>query len=53
MWGLYLWGSVDPPSNQNNYILTCTDYLTKWLEVKALKSENEEAMAKFLNENIF
>ena len=43
--GLYFLGPIDPPSNQKNYILTCTDYLTKWVKVKALKSENEEAVA--------
>jgi hypothetical protein len=27
--------------------------MTKWVEVKALKSANEESIAKLLNDNIF
>ena len=51
--GLYFMGPIDPPSNQNIYILTCIDYMIKWVEVKALKNANEEIAAKFLDDNIF
>eukprot|EP00253_Pinus_taeda_P029179 PITA_29179 len=31
----------------------CTDYLTKWVEEKAIKAATEEKVADFLRENIF
>ena len=46
-------GPIDPPSNQKNCILVCTNYLIKWVEVKALKATNETVVVEFLNENIF
>jgi len=35
------------------YILVCTDYLTKWVEAKALPKVIEDAVANFLYEDIF
>ena len=52
-WGLDFIEPIDSPSNQNHNILICTNYLTKWVEVKSLRNANEEAIAKFLNEDIF
>lgn len=52
-WGMDFIGPIDPPSNQNNCILMCTDYLTKWVEVKALRESNETVVVEFLNENSF
>ena len=46
-------GPIDPPSNQKNYNLVCSNYLTKWRELKELREANEEAMVEFLNENSF
>jgi hypothetical protein len=31
-------GPIDPPSNGKSYILVCTDYLTKWVEVRVMKN---------------
>ena len=36
-WGMDFIGSINPPSKQKQYIIVCTDYLTKWDEAKAIK----------------
>lgn len=36
-WGLDFVGPITPSSNENSYILVCTDYVTKWVEVRAMK----------------
>jgi len=48
-----LWGHISPPSKQKEYIILCTDYLTKWEETKAIKETREEKVVEFLRENIF
>lgn len=45
-------GPIDPPSNQKKYIIVCTDYLTKWVETKAIKAVTEEKVAEFLRKNV-
>lgn len=35
-WGLDFIGTIAPTSNNKEYILVHKDYLTKWVEVKAL-----------------
>ena len=35
-WAMDFVGPIHPPSNQKVYILVCTDYMTKWVEAKAL-----------------
>jgi hypothetical protein len=52
-WGLEFVGPINPPSNQNNYILVCTYYLTKWVEVKELLNAKEDKVVDFLYGNIF
>eukprot|EP00253_Pinus_taeda_P034203 PITA_34203 len=52
-WALDFVGPISPPSNQRVYILVCTDYMTKWVEAKALIKANEEAVLTFLFEEIF
>eukprot|EP00253_Pinus_taeda_P031074 PITA_31074 len=52
-WALDFVGPINPPSNQRVYILVCTDYMTKWVEAKALIKANEEAVLTFLFEEIF
>jgi len=52
-WGMDFIGPIDPPSRQKNYIIVCTDYLTKWAEAKAIKVATEEKVVEFLRENVF
>jgi hypothetical protein len=52
-WALDFIGPINPPSNQKVYILVCTEYMTKWVEAKALHRETEEAVIKFLFTDIF
>ena len=52
-WGMDFIGPIDPPSSGKSYILVCTDYVTKWVEVRAIKNSRDEKAAKFLYEEIF
>jgi hypothetical protein len=40
-------------SHRKNYILACTDYVTKWVEAKALCRAIEKSVVKFIYEYIF
>jgi transposase InsO family protein len=40
-------------SHRKNYILVCTNYVTKWVEAKAFYSANEQSVVDFLFEDIF
>ena len=35
-WALNFVVPIKPPSMQKSYILVCIDYVTKWVEVRAL-----------------
>ena len=52
-WGMDFIGPIYPPSNGKSYILVCTNYLTKWVEVKAMKHACDEKVAEFLYEEFF
>lgn len=52
-WALYFIGPINPPSKQKMYILVCTDYVTKWVEAKALPFSNEKYVVNFIFEDIF
>ena len=52
-WGMDFIGPIDPPSNGKSYILVCTDYLTKWVELKAMNHAHDEKFVEFLYEEIF
>lgn len=52
-WGMDFIGPIDPPSNGKSYILVCTDYLTKWIEVRAMKHARDHKVVEFLYEEIF
>lgn len=41
-WGIDFVGPIDPPSRGQQYILVCTNYVTKWIEVKALPTTRED-----------
>ena len=52
-WGLDVIGSIIPKSTQgHSYILTATDYFTRWKEVKYLKKVDIEELISFIKENI-
>jgi hypothetical protein len=52
-WGLDVIGPINPKSRKGNlYILTTTDYFTKWPEEVALKRVDSEELLKFLKDNI-
>ena len=52
-WGMDFLGPINLPSQQKQYFIVCTYYLTKWVETKAIKAMTEEKVAEFLRENIF
>jgi hypothetical protein len=52
-WALDFVGPINPPSRQKTYILVCTYYIKKWVEVKSLPRAIEKAMIDFLHANIF
>jgi len=53
MWGMDFVGPINPPSKQKQYIIVCTNYMTKWAKKKAIKAATEEKVAEFLREDIF
>ena len=46
-------GPINPSSKKQAYILVCTDYMTKWVEVVALVKANDQAVIDFLYREIF
>ena len=52
-WGLDFVGPIMPMPRKNKYILVCTDYVTKWVEGKALYQANEKSVVYFLFEEVF
>eukprot|EP00253_Pinus_taeda_P019733 PITA_19733 len=52
-WGLDIIGEIIPNSSkQHKYILTATDYFTKWVEAIPLKTTNSEAIIEFIDQFI-
>ena len=52
-WGLDVIGPLNPKSSKGHvYIITETDYFTKWQEVVALRNVDSEKLVHFLKENI-
>jgi hypothetical protein len=53
-WGLDFIGPINPPSSVGNiFILTTTDYFTKWTEAIPLRHVQDEKVISFLESNIF
>jgi hypothetical protein len=46
-WDLDFVGPINPSSRQNSYILVCTDYVTKWVEAKALVKATKKLFQNF------
>jgi hypothetical protein len=40
-------------SHRKNYILVCTDYVTKWVEAKALFRATKKSIVEFIYEDLF
>nr|GEV89863.1 reverse transcriptase domain-containing protein [Tanacetum cinerariifolium] len=51
VWGIDFMGPF-PSSGGNKYILVAVDYLSKWVETKALPTNDSRVVCKFLN-NLF
>jgi hypothetical protein len=51
--GLDFVGPIMHMSRKKKYILVCTDYVTKWVEAKALYQANEQSVVDLLFEEIF
>eukprot|EP00253_Pinus_taeda_P009950 PITA_09950 len=52
-WGLDIIGEIVPHSSkQHRYILTATDYFTKWVEAVPLKAANSENIIEFIDQFI-
>ena len=52
-WGTDIIGGINPNSSlQHKYILTETDYFTRWVEAIPLRKVNEDAVMDFLQDRI-
>eukprot|EP00253_Pinus_taeda_P012670 PITA_12670 len=52
-WGLDIIGEITPQSSkQHKYILTASDYFTKWVEAISLKTTNSEGIIEFIDQFI-
>eukprot|EP00253_Pinus_taeda_P022331 PITA_22331 len=52
-WGLDIIGEITPQSSkQHKYILTATDYFTKWVEAIPLKTTNSKGIIEFIDQFI-
>eukprot|EP00253_Pinus_taeda_P030123 PITA_30123 len=52
-WGLDIIGEITPQSSkQHKYILTATNYFTKWVEAIPLKTTNSEGIIEFIDQFI-
>lgn len=52
-WGLNFIGLINPPSNNKEYILVCTYYVTKWVELVVLKHAQDTKVVEFMYFEIF
>jgi Integrase zinc binding domain/Integrase core domain len=50
--GIDVVGPLNETKNGNKYIITATDYLTKWVEARAVRNAKKEDIAQFLWEEI-
>ena len=52
-WGIDVIGEINLNSSlQHRYILTATDYFTRWVEAIPLRKVNEDKFINFLQKNI-
>ena len=53
-WAIYFVGPINPPAKKSGarYIITATDYLTRWAEAQPVKNCSTATAAKFTFDNI-
>jgi hypothetical protein len=52
-WGLEFIGEIHPPSSgQHRWIMTATDYFTKWIEANPTRSSSHKVIIRFLEDII-
>lgn len=52
-WGIDFIGEIHPPSSgQHKWILTATDYFTKWVEAILARNATDTVIIKLMEENI-
>ncbi|XP_026420190.1 uncharacterized protein LOC113316187 [Papaver somniferum] len=52
-WGLDIIGNINPPSSkQHEYVITATEYFTKWVEAIPLRGTTGETIVAFIKEYI-
>jgi len=47
-WAIDFVGPINPTSSNKKHILVCIDFVTKWVEVKAIYFANERVVVDFL-----
>ena len=52
-WAIYFIGLINPMSLSKNNILFCTDFVTKWVEDKAVSFATEKVVVDFIFTKIF
>ena len=52
-WGLDIVEPISPMWQKKKYILVCTNYVTKWIEAKALLRATENSVIEYIYEDIF
>ena len=52
LWGIDFMGPF-PSSYGNNYILVAVDYVSKWVEAVATKTNDSKVVMQFIKRNIF
>ena len=52
-WAIEFVGTLNPPSQQKVHILVCTNYVTKWVEAKAVGKATNQVVLDFLFEEFF
>lgn len=52
-WALHFVGPINPMSKGKKYILVCIDYVTKWVEARALPRATQKVVVDFLFSNNF
>ena len=52
-WAIDFVGPFNPYSHQKVHILVCIDYVTKWVEAKAIVKETSQVVSDFVFKYIF